>query len=94
MSTTVSTRICDDTPTTPLTIGRLLSAPLPELLATSGAEVIDSSITDAEFYGAAVQHRSGGIRLHLPANRTAEERDLMVRTLVGRVLAASYGGAL
>lgn len=76
-----------------LTIGRLLSAPLPELLETSGAEIIDSSITDAGFYGAAVQHRSGRIHLHLPTNRSAKERDLMVRTLVGRLIAATTGGA-
>ncbi|MEU2075451.1 hypothetical protein [Streptomyces sp. NPDC013489] len=76
-----------------LTIGRLLDAPLPELLATSGAEIIDSSITDAEFYGAAIQHRSGRIHLHLPADRSAQERDLMVRTLVGRLLVARHGGS-
>jgi hypothetical protein len=78
----------------PLTIGRLLSAPLPELLETSGAEIIDSSITDAHFYGAAVQHRNGRIHLHLPTNRSARERDLMARTLVGRLFAENYGGAL
>ncbi|MEV4424032.1 hypothetical protein AB0K23_01385 [Streptomyces sp. NPDC049602] len=79
-------------PAIPLTVDRLLSAPLSELLAKSDAEIVDSSITDAEFYGAAVQHRSGRIHLHLPADRSAQERDLMARTLVGRLLVARHGG--
>ncbi|PVC73492.1 hypothetical protein [Streptomyces sp. CS081A] len=91
MSTTVSTRPGEDRPT-PLTVDRLLSAPLPELLASSGAEIIDSSIQDAGFYGAAVQRRDGGISLHLPTGRSAAERDIMARQLVGRLIVAMHNG--
>ncbi|MFD3532065.1 hypothetical protein [Streptomyces sp. NPDC058664] len=85
MSTTVPTRTCENSPPTPLTVDRLLSAPLPELLAESGAEIIDSSIRDAGFFGAAVQNRDGRISLHLPAGRSDRERDTMARALVGRL---------
>ena len=105
MSTTVPSGTCEDR-TTPLTIARLLSAPLPELLAEAGAEIVDSSIRDTEFYGAAVQRRGEPIRLLLPTGRTARERDTMARVLVGKLLgtdlkplpasleARTYGGAL
>ncbi|MZE56143.1 hypothetical protein GTY86_33715 [Streptomyces sp. SID5770] len=75
-----------------LTVDRLLSAPLPELLASSNAEIVDSSIQDAGFYGAAIHRRDGGISLHLPKGRSAAERDVMVRQLVGRLLSAIHNG--
>ncbi|GGU91142.1 hypothetical protein GCM10010275_30290 [Streptomyces litmocidini] len=90
MSTTVPTRTCGNSPAAPLTVDRLLSAPLPELLASSNAQIVDSSITDAGFYGAAVQRRDGGISLHLPKGRSAAERDVMVRSLVGRLISAIH----
>lgn len=105
MSTTVSARTSEITLTPRLTVDRLLSAPLPELLAESGAEIVDSSIRDAEFFGAAVQSRNGRISLHLPTGRSDRERDTMVRALVGRLVGAdlkplpvslevrTYGGA-
>ncbi|MFC8009127.1 hypothetical protein [Streptomyces cinereoruber] len=92
MSTTVPTRTCGNSPATPLTVDRLLSAPLPELLASSNAEIVDSSIQDAGFYGAAVHRRDGGISLHLPKGRSAAERDVMVRQLVGRLVSAIHNG--
>lgn len=90
----------------PLTPARLFSVPLPELLAESNAEIVDSSITDAEFFGAAVQRRGEPIRLLLPTGRSARERDTMIRMLVGRLVGAdlktlpaslearTFGGAL
>ncbi|MGA5869281.1 hypothetical protein [Streptomyces cinereoruber] len=77
---------------TPLTVDRLLSAPLPELLASSNAEIVDSPIVHPSFYGLALQDRDGGISLHLPANRSAAERDVMARQLVGRLLSAIHNG--
>lgn len=88
-----------------LTVDRLLSAPLPELLAETNAEIVDSSIRDAGFYGAAVQARNGRISLHLPTGRSDRERDTMIRALVGRLVGSdlkplpaslevrTYGGA-
>ncbi|MFJ6348637.1 hypothetical protein ACIQKB_04070 [Streptomyces sp. NPDC092046] len=106
MSTTVSASTCGNTSATPLTPARLLSAPLPVLLAEANAEIVDSSIRDTEFFGAAVQRRGEPIRLLLPTGRSARERDTMVRMLVGRLVGAelkplpaslearTYGGAL
>ena len=72
-----------------LTPARLLSAPLPELLAATNAEIVESSIKDDEFFGAAIQRRGEPIRLFLPSGRDAAERDRMARLLVGQLL----GGA-
>lgn len=90
MSTTVSTRTCGNTPATPLTVDRLSSAPLPELLAEANAEIFESSITDDTFLGAVATLPGGRIHLHMPPGRPAVEREQMVRELVGRLI----GGAL
>ena len=72
-----------------LTVDRLFSAPLPELLAETDAVIVESSITDDEFFGAVTALPGGRIQLYMPAGRDAVERDHMVRVLVGRLVGAS-----
>ncbi|HEY9373951.1 hypothetical protein [Streptomyces sp.] len=63
----------------------LLTRPLEHLLAEVGARVVESSIADDGFFGAA--HLSpAGISLHMPAGRSEVERDSIARALLGRVL--------
>lgn len=107
MRTNGDTNVSDHGPAAPSapSSSRLITAPLPELLAEANAEIIDSSICDANFFGAAVQNRNGRISLHLPTGRSDRERDTMVRALVGRLVGAdlkplpaslevrTYGGA-
>ncbi|MFD3333542.1 hypothetical protein ACFWV1_12980 [Streptomyces sp. NPDC058700] len=105
MSTTVPTRTCENASAAPLTVDRLLSAPLPELLAEVGAEIVDVPVDEHSFLGEAVQPRTGLTRFYMPSGRTAAERDTVIRILVGKVLGApmrpvpaslevnTYGGA-
>lgn len=88
MSTTVPIRTCGNTPATPLTVDRLLSAPLPELLAEVGAEIVDVPVDEDAFLGEAVQPRSGLTKFYMPAGRTAFERDTVARILVGKLVGA------
>ncbi|MEU2236152.1 hypothetical protein [Streptomyces vietnamensis] len=88
-----------------LTVDRLLSAPLPELLAEVGAEIIDTSVTDETFFGEVVKPRTGRALLCMPTGRSAFERDTIIRILVGKLVGApmrpvppsldvrTYGGA-
>ncbi|MBA2951618.1 hypothetical protein [Streptomyces himalayensis] len=64
---------------------RLLEAPLPQLLAEVGAELVDSRITDAAFTGAAVV-ADGRVLLSMPPGRPEWERDAVARALLGDVL--------
>lgn len=68
------------------TVAHLHSAPLPQVLAELGAELIESSITDPKFFGAVTQHRDGRLFLSLPQGRDAAERDVVARALLGDVL--------
>ncbi|MFD0074293.1 hypothetical protein ACFVIY_17850 [Streptomyces sp. NPDC127166] len=89
----------------PLTVDRLLSAPLPELLAEVNAEIVDTPITDPKFFGQVVKPRIGTAKLCMPAGRSATERDTVIRILVGKLVGApmrpvppsldvrTYGGA-
>lgn len=72
--------------TTNLSPARLLGAPLPQLLTEADAEIYDSSITDAGFFGAAIQRKDGHIALAMPPARDAVERDTIARILLGKVL--------
>ncbi|APE21381.1 hypothetical protein DEJ43_10475 [Streptomyces venezuelae ATCC 10712] len=86
-----------------LTVDRLLSAPLSELLAEVGAELIDAPATD-EALGR-IEGRLGAARLTMPTGRSAFERDTVIRILVGKLAGApmrpvppsldvrTYGGA-
>jgi hypothetical protein len=63
----------------------LLDAPLPQLLAEADVLLVDSSITDAGFYGAVVQRKSGEIVLSMPAGRSELEHDTVARYLLAQV---------
>ncbi|MET8080048.1 hypothetical protein [Streptomyces sp. NPDC005303] len=60
----------------------LLDVPLADLLAAHGVELVESSITDATFFGAFVERRDGGRILSMPAGRSAFERDTAARMLL------------
>lgn len=63
----------------------LLDAPLPQLLAETGVEVVDSSITDREFFGAVIQHKNGSLLLTMPTGRSELEHDTVARYLLAQV---------
>jgi hypothetical protein len=63
----------------------LLDAPLADLLAEAGAEIVDSSIPDAGFFGAAVQRKSGQLLLAMPTGRSKLEHDTVARYLLAQV---------
>lgn len=69
----------------PVSTDHLLSAPLPQLLAEVGAELVESSITDEGFTGAAVV-AEGRVLLSMPPGRPDWERDAVARALLGDVL--------
>ena len=89
----------------PLTVDRLLSAPLPELLAEVGAEIVDTSVTDETLLGVVYKPLSGSPLLCMAAGLSAFERDTVARILVGKLVGApmrpvppsidvrTYGGA-
>lgn len=60
----------------------ILGAPLPQLLAELGVELVDSAITDAGFFGALVERRDGSRLLSMPVGRSAFERDTAARMLL------------
>ena len=64
---------------------RILDAPLADLLAEAGAEIVPSSIADREFFGAAVQRRSGELYLSMPTGRSELEHDTVARYLIAQV---------
>ncbi|MFE6785162.1 hypothetical protein ACFVFF_23185 [Streptomyces sp. NPDC057680] len=88
MSTTVPTRTCENSPAQPLTVDRLLSAPLADLLDEVDAKIVDSSVTDEMFFGQVVKPRTGTALLCMPKGRSAFERDTIARILVGKLLGA------
>lgn len=65
---------------------RLLDAPLPQLLDELDVLLVDSSITDAGFYGAVVERRDGQLILAMPVGRSVFERDTVARMLLGEAL--------
>ncbi|MEZ3180756.1 hypothetical protein KYY02_19310 [Streptomyces pimonensis] len=69
----------------PLSPDHLLDAPLPQLLAETGAEIIDSAIPDRDFFGAAVQRKNGDVLLAMPAGRSELEHETMARYLLAQV---------
>ncbi|WP_329114508.1 hypothetical protein [Streptomyces sp. NBC_01353] len=84
---------------------RLVTAPLPELLAEANAQIFETSVADDTFYGEVVRPHAGAAIVCLPKGRSARERDTMARILVGRLLGTpmapipaslevrTYGGA-
>ena len=70
-----------------LTVDRLLSAPLPELLAEVGAEIIDTPADDDITLGR-IEGRLGAAQLRMPTGRSDFERDTVIRILVGKLVGA------
>lgn len=68
-----------------LSADRLLEAPLPQLLAELGAQILDSEITDAGFFGAAVLPKGGDLYLSMPTGRSELEHDTVARYLLAQV---------
>lgn len=64
----------------------LLGAPLPQLLAAHRVELVESSITDATFFGAFVERRDGTRILSMPVGRSGFERDTAARMLLAEAL--------
>ncbi|MET9909727.1 hypothetical protein ABZZ74_23480 [Streptomyces sp. NPDC006476] len=64
----------------------LLDAPLVDLLAAHDVELVDSSITDATFFGAYVERRDGSRVLSMPVGRSSFERDTAARMLLAEGL--------
>jgi|1185.fasta_scaffold00436_1 hypothetical protein len=64
----------------------LLDVPLPRLLAAHRVELVDSSITDATFFGAYVERRDGSRVLSMPVGRSAFEHDTAARMLLAEGL--------
>jgi hypothetical protein len=67
-----------------LSPAQVLDSPLGDLLATAGVELIDSSITDREFFGAVVQRRNGELLLTMPTGRSELEHDTVARYLLAQ----------
>ncbi|MFM9703629.1 hypothetical protein [Streptomyces galilaeus] len=67
-----------------LSAAQVLDSPLDDLLATAGVEILDSSITDRTFFGAAVQRKSGGTVLRMPTGRSELEHDTVARYLIAQ----------
>ncbi|MER5312711.1 hypothetical protein ABT034_33615 [Streptomyces sp. NPDC002773] len=61
--------------------------PVDELIEAADVGVVESSITDPEFLGAAVW-AVGRWWLHLPAGLVGLERDVVVRELLARTIPA------
>jgi hypothetical protein len=68
-----------------LSATQVLDAPLDDLLAAAGVEILDSSITDRAFFGAVVQRKSGELLLTMPAGRSELEHDTVARYLLAQV---------
>lgn len=71
------------------TAARLMDAPLDVLLAEAGVELMESSITDREFFGAVVQRKSGEVYLTMPPGRSELEHDTIARYLLAQVFDVS-----
>lgn len=67
----------------------LLDTPLPQLLAAFDVELVESSISDRDFFGALVECRDGSRVLSMPVGRSEWERDTTARILLGKVFGLS-----
>ncbi|MBR8638640.1 hypothetical protein KEF29_03330 [Streptomyces tuirus] len=63
----------------------MFDTPLPQLLAELDVELVDSSITNAGFFGALVEHRDGSRLLAMPTGRSELEHDTVARYLLAQV---------
>lgn len=69
-----------------LSTDHLLDAPLDTLLNELNVELVDSSITDAGFFGALVERCDGTRVLSMPVGRSVFERDTTARMLLAEGL--------
>jgi hypothetical protein len=67
-------------------VDHLMDAPLPVLINELGVTLIDSNITDAEFFGAVVQRKTGELVLTMPRDRSELEHDTVARYLLAQAL--------
>ena len=70
---------------TTLSPDHLLDAPLNDLLAETGAEIVASSIPDRDFFGAVVRRKNGDLLLAMPTGRSELEHDTVARYLLAQV---------
>ena len=63
-------------------VDHLMDTPLPVLINELGVTLFDSSITDAEFFGAVVERKTGELILSMPAGRSELEHDTVARYLL------------
>jgi hypothetical protein len=70
----------------PITIDRLLDAPLAELIAEADVELVVSSITDETFFGAFVARKGQRTFLMMRAGLSDIENDVITRYLIGQSL--------
>lgn len=67
-------------------VDHLMDAPLPVLMNELGVTLFDSSITDAEFFGAVVERKTGELILTMPSGRSELEHDTVARYLLAQAL--------
>lgn len=65
-------------------VDHLMDTPLPVLINELGVTLIDSEITDADFYGAVVQRKTGELLLTMPRDRSWLEHDTVARYLLAQ----------
>ncbi|MEV6835520.1 hypothetical protein AB0N17_13550 [Streptomyces sp. NPDC051133] len=67
-------------------VDHLMDTPLPVLVNELGVTLIDSEITDREFFGAVVQRKTGELLLTMPRDRSELEHDTVARYLLAQAL--------
>ncbi|WP_432190162.1 hypothetical protein [Streptomyces sp. Tue6028] len=75
----------------PVTVDRLLDAPLDDLLVELGVELHLSQITDPGFVGAVVVRHDGSLILSMPPGRPRLERDAAARAMLGQAIGVPLG---
>lgn len=67
-------------------VDHLMDTPLPVLMNELGVTLLDSPITDADFFGAVVERKTGELLLTMPAGRSELEHDTVARYLLAQAL--------
>ena len=67
-------------------VAHMMDTPLPVLINELGVTLIDSDITDREFFGAVVQRKTGELLLTMPRDRSELEHDTVARYLLAQAL--------
>lgn len=67
-------------------VDHLMDTPLPVLVNELGVTLIDSDITDREFFGAVVERKTGELLLTMPRDRSELEHDTVARYLLAQAL--------